>query len=718
MDQDPHYFWLVTLAETSVNVSLVAVGQSVVIQATSRDLPWTDTNGELVNAINNAIDSCDQQLNLAENQEPDRAAFIISPFWVASDGKIIDSKLRLIQDTCKQLSLKPMGFMPYDEAIVEEANKQDGIPSSFVLTYLDNNQLIVSLVFLGKIKRRIRKMFTGSFDPMLLESSILEMNVESALPPLINLCGQVDESIGNLVRNFPWIGKKSVETFLHLPEVKVIGKEDLIRLFARIIARQINPNLIAPIQTIAQAPKVEIEPEPSPPLAVVDTLPELTLEELGFSPIDIPVTPEIIAPPSPLPLLETPEIIPEVEVEDEILPLPPPRKFHLPLIRFNPSKLLFWGYLGIGFIFFISIGLHIFAKSTVSIFVTPYTFSQKVNATLTTDPAAVLSSSLIPVQAKSVSVTVSDTITTSGKKVIGDNAKGEIVVFNKSDKTVKIPKGSVLTFNTLKFAFQNDTQIASASSDLDKGVITLGQTRTVVTAIDIGPEANIAKESLLIFKDATFSQLVAKASGPFAGGTRQEISAVSQTDKNQLISQLAAKVTEAVSSKTNTELSSSQMAIKGTVTIKKSTVDFNREVGEQADQLEGTQTATINLFMMTPEIQTQIVNMLAPLDPKYNEVDNSAGVFQIDFMVKTVTDTTAAGTLTLTGYAPPKINQTALASQLSLKTGFQAKELIKKVIPRTYDLKITTRDISPLKLIDLLPFTPQNIQITIQSQPQ
>ena len=276
----------------------------------------------------------------------------------------------------------------------------------------------------------------------------------------------------------------------------------------------------------------------------------------------------------------------------------------------------------------------------------------------------------------------------------------------------------MLTFNTLKFAFQNDTQIASASSDLDKGVITLGQTRTVVTAIDIGPEANIAKESLLIFKDATFSQLVAKASGPFAGGTRQEISAVSQTDKNQLISQLAAKVTEAVSSKTNTELSSSQMAIKGTVTIKKSTVDFNREVGEQADQLEGTQTATINLFMMTPEIQTQIVNMLAPLDPKYNEVDNSAGVFQIDFMVKTVTDTTAAGTLTLTGYAPPKINQTALASQLSLKTGFQAKELIKKVIPRTYDLKITTRDISPLKLIDLLPFTPQNIQITIQSQPQ
>ena len=184
MDHDPNYFWLITLGESTVDVSLVAVGPSVVIQANSRDLPWSENGEDVITATDNALSACSQQLALSEDQEPNKAAFIISPFWVASDGKIIDNKLKFIENVCKQLKLQPMGFMPYDEAIVEEANTQEGIPASFVLAFIDSNQLIVSLTYLGKIKKRIRKLYSGRFDPILLESSIIEMNVESALPPL------------------------------------------------------------------------------------------------------------------------------------------------------------------------------------------------------------------------------------------------------------------------------------------------------------------------------------------------------------------------------------------------------------------------------------------------------------------------------------------------------------------------------------------------------
>lgn len=701
MDNDPNYFWLITLAESNVNVSLVAIGQSVVIQATSRDLPWTDANNELITAINNGIDFCDQQLNLNENQEPDRAAFIISPFWVAGDGKIIDHKLQLIQNTCKQLSLKPMGFMPYDEAIIEEANKQEGIPASFVLAYIDGNQLIVSLTFLGKIKRRIRKIFTGTFDPVLLESSILEMNVESALPPLINLCGQVDESIGHEVRNFPWIGKKSVETFLHFPEVKVIGREELIRLYARIIARQINPNLLltTPVAKLPIPVENETIKEPS-------SIEELPLDDFGFMPVNSTEA---------LPKVAESEIIPDPVLSS--VPLPPKTHFKFPKINITLPRFLFWFYIFIGIIFIGSILLHLLAKTKIDLYVTPYNFSQKITTTAATDSSKAFSLTNIPVDRKTVTLSVTDSIDTTGKKVIGDKSKGEIVIYNKNEKTILITKGSQLTYNNLKYEVQNDTQVASSSSDLEKGVITLGQTRTMVTALDIGPEYNIAKDSRLEFIDNAFSSLLAKANGTFAGGTRQEINAVSLTDKNQLEAKLSQKISDLIDNKSNSELSG-LLTLKGTTVIKKNNLDLSREIGEQADKLEGSQEAFISVFVLTPEVQSQIINKMALLDPKYNEVDEAAGQFTLEFVASSVDDTSAKGVLTLSGSAPPKIDSVSLVSRITTKSSSQARTIIKKYVPRAYDLKIETTNYSPLRFIDLLPFTSKNIKIIIHSNPQ
>ncbi len=717
MDTSPNYFWLITISENTVNVTLVSTVPTITTINTSREIAWGDDGQDIITAVDNAIASCGQLSSLPTDQEPDRAAFIISPFWVASDGKIIDTKINLIKSICKQLSLNPMGFMPYDEAIVEEANKIEGIPASFVLAYIDNGQLIVSLTYLGKIKRRLRKLFSGRFKPELLESSIIEMNVESALPPLINLCGLVDDNLGQEVRNYPWVGKKNTETFLHIPEVKIITKDELIRLYARIIARQINPDL--PIASLPQPPP-EFIPEP---VVELDTTPESSLADFGFSevpppPVDaVPETeaePELF-PPDHSPVSDSSNSIPEPVTAFQplakvIKSFPAKPSVNVKISNFNVPLLL---YCGLGLFILVSLVLQIISRANIDLAITPYAFNQNAKITATTQ-STTISGFTIPVSRKEITVSVTASTPATGKKTIGDNAKGEIIVFNSLDKIEKIPKGTALISDkNLKFTLDNDVQVTPATSDLDKGVITLGQTKVMVTSADIGPEYNLDKDTKLSFKDATYSELLAKTNGSLTGGSKQTINAVSLDDKNKLIALLNQNITAAIDAKTKSEFGSLDLALKGTTSISKNPIDMNREVGEQADSVDATQTATVSIFVLSSETKQQLINLIVGKDPSYQLVDPATAQFDLTFDSTSATDTQAQGTMTITGNALPKIDTFSLAQQLKLTTLSKAKTLIRRIVPRAYDVQINLHSYSPLKLIDLLPFNPDNIKIQV-----
>ena len=97
----------------------------------------------------------------------------------------------------------------------------------------------------------------------------------------------------------------------------------------------------------------------------------------------------------------------------------------------------------------------------MDIYVTPYSFSQKSTAIAATQESAVIPGTIyIPVDQKTIDVSVTDSIPTTGKKVIGDKARGEIVIFNKQDKSQKINKGTLINSGNLKFVLSNDVQIA------------------------------------------------------------------------------------------------------------------------------------------------------------------------------------------------------------------------------------------------------------------
>lgn len=210
-------FWLIYIQDNSVTVSLISSDdKKYQILGTGSTSNW-DINIEdsLSKAIDESLSIASINANITEDQEPSSSAFVIPPFWVGSDGKIIPQKLDIIKTACKKLALQPTGYLAEDDAIVEDANSIDGFPASFILLHLSAQGFYLSLVYLGHIKQRIIKEYDGQFSAQLVESALLELNSSSTLPPQIIIFGQTDTNTVTLLKDFPWVSKRNVETFLH-----------------------------------------------------------------------------------------------------------------------------------------------------------------------------------------------------------------------------------------------------------------------------------------------------------------------------------------------------------------------------------------------------------------------------------------------------------------------------------------------------------------------
>ncbi|MDP4010230.1 MAG: hypothetical protein Q8P53_04595 [Candidatus Shapirobacteria bacterium] len=705
-------FWLVSIEDTHVSVTLVShFNKSFSVMATGPQISWSaETEDSLNMAIDESLSSAASQAQISEDQEPTKAAFILPPFWVGSDNKIVAGKLKLIENLCRSLKLKPTGFIANDEAIAEETNLKDGFPASFILLNLGKSEFTLSLVYLGKVKERIRKAFTDNFNPTQVESTLLEINSESTLPPQIIVFGQTDDSIISSLKNYSWIGKKNVETFLHFPDIKQYLTEELINIYTRIISVQIPQEEPQPTEI---EPVVEVENEES-------SLDEVSSEDLGFSE-DMPLPTFIQTPAEFEPEPEVENIIPVIiPKNDFIKKINLKNKFRLPrfkihfafkskfkppvisLIAISPLLILIPFY---------------FSSAKITLFVTPYVISKKIPIILDSTVESFNSNKgIVPVKKQTFSINTTASVETTGKKTVGDKAKGEIVVFNKQDKSQTIPKGTVLVDSSgKKFQLINSAVIASSSSDFEKGVINLGQTKTVVEAMDIGPEYNLNKDTKLIFKDISENLLVGKIADSFSGGSKRQINAVSASDKTTLEQKINQATKDAVSEKISKDVSGLIGAISESVQSKQSHIEYSREIDEEADELSATSEASVIVFVLDPEEKSQIIDNFLSSEETYRQSQHSSNGIDMKFKLDKIDEDKAIGTLDLEGQLIPNIDISQIRKRITGKTQSSAISYLKKGIDRVYNYHIDFN----FKLFGSLtpmPFRSQNIVIDIKTE--
>jgi hypothetical protein len=716
---DNSSFWLFNFDNSVLSVSLVQnQNGSFKVAATGPQISYQPEKESVVAAANESMYQAATQVGLSEDQEPDTIALIIPPFWVGSDGKIITDKLKLIDFVRRDLKLTPMGFISYDDAIVENANNTDGFPASFVLVNIGIDSLTVSLTYLGKIIERINKPLPYPFDASVIENCLIEFKSESTLPPQIILFGTYDDSIVESIKNYTWIGKKNIETFLHFPDIKNYTLSEINTIYTRAITLQFKPQTqsnseINPTPLTSDTDALTNDTDDSIEESV-DGLAEVSAAELGFD--ESIESPNFITPPEETIPLELVEDIPP----DEIIPGKinrPALKLSLPKLKLPRINIPRTNFLLLPLVLSPLLILlpFFFSKAKITLYITPYNFNKQVQVTLDPSVAAIdLEKKTIPVNTKTYTVNSSASVPTTGNKTIGDKARGEIIVYNKLDKVQNLVKGLILVDDKgNKFELAVAAQVASSSSNLDAGVINLGQTKVMITAADIGPEYNLSKDTKLNFKDYAESILIAKVKDQLSGGTKSQIKAVSPIDKIAADQKIKENITAEVDSRISKEIGQISGIIKDTLQIKKGRIEYSREIGEEADELTANSVNTITIYYLDSGKKTQLLDAFLSSEDGYANSTVTPDNFNISISSAKNSGTAISGLMTIEGKSTLKVDIDSLKKQIYGKNVTKAQDLIKKVIPRVYNFQIN-RNLSFLNFINPLPYRLQNITIEVK----
>lgn len=703
---DNKSFWLIDINTSVLSVSLINyTDNAFIVTAIGPRTPFTLDRESIIPAVDSSLTSAAKSANVPEDQEPNSAALILPPLWIGSDGKIVSQCLKLIEHICRDLDFKPMGFIANDEAIVEDANHSDGFPASFVLINLSGGEMFVSLTYLGKVIERISKPLTSTFDPSILESALIEFKTESTLPPQIIIFGDVSDDIVELIKNYPWVGKKNVETFLHFPDIKTYSPPEITQIYTRAITSQF------------QQPTDNNVPGPSPEVAEVEkpvdtesVLTEVSAADLGFSH-------NSEEPVFSSDNLTIPEEIPEIISELPIVAKPsrPRLKLKLPIfpkIHFPAFNFLLFPLALLPLLILIPF---LFSKAHITLYLTPYTFNQQINVTL--DPTATvfdLNKNIIPVNRQTFDINSTASLQTTGQKTVGNKATGEVVIFNKKDNSQKLPSGAVLIDGQGNdYVLTTAAQVASSSTNLDLGVITLGQTKVIISAVNIGPEYNLPNNTQLHFKDFPETDLMAKVDIALTGGSKSQVSAVSTLDKTNLTQKMNSIITTAVNDKISQSVKDINGLVKNSVQINKGRIDYSREIGEEADTLTATATSNINVFSLTSDIKAALIKAYLTNLDGFN--DSTFNPDNFDFSITPGNNTVdkIKGSLTISGTATPKVDSSKVLRLVSGKSLNTARALIKTNIPRVYNFGITT-NFPYLEAVNPLPFRSSNITVEIK----
>lgn len=690
-------FWLIVVGNHQVVVSLAQSSNlHHFVKSLGQYFPWDHSRPDsLITAVDQSLASAADGISLPEDDEPSQAAFVLPPTWITSEGKIAPHYLKDIEQVCRGLKLKPLGFIADDEAIIEEANIAEGFPVSFLLLHLEDTEFSLTLSYLGKIKERLSHSLDSGFDPKYLEQAISSLHTDSALPPEIIVYGHVRQSDIEAIKNYSWIGRRDIETFLQFPSVTHLTSTQLIEKYCRIISSQFTPTALnSPVDNIDMTSPDESEATSDTSVSSTPDLPLIEVEPstLGFA--------TFTSEP-------TPDHSPQVPISETASPAPPsrlrfPSRFKLPRLHLKTSRLL----LLFGLAPLLVLIPALFSTAHLTLHLTPYQFNQKYSVSIddqtnTFDPAK----KIIPVQSQTHQVSQSATIQTSGQVTIGEKSRGEVTIYNQHNSPLNLKKGVVFTDNqNHRYTLTSATQVPASSINFDTGTIAMGQIKANLEAADIGPEFNVVKDVKLQLREPADNLTVAKVNSGLVGGSRSQVRAVSLADKTTLEKELSQKIADSLSSLQDQEPGSDGNILPELTEISQQKINYSREVAEPADQLTATIDGKVVVYLLTQETKIKILENFLASEEGFNQKTLNHHDFSVSY---------SKGQLTVVGQSLPYVDIQLLQSKLSKRPIWSALGTINQVAPRTYNYQID-RNFSFLGRLNPLPLRPQNITIEVR----
>lgn len=357
--------------------------------------------------------------------------------------------------------------------------------------------------------------------------------------------------------------------------------------------------------------------------------------------------------------------------------------------------------------------LYFFHEASVTVFMDSREIEE--NAVITAEQGSSQEDGVVNIVPYTDKLTASDSVNTTGKKVIGQKARGKVTIFNSQNSERTFKKGTILTGESkVRFLTLEEVKVASASTSLtsEGNVLTItGKVDVSAEAEELGPEGNISSGKDLTVEDFSSNQYFATVAESFSGGTREEVQTVSRDDMENLEEKLTNKL-KAQSSKVEKAAEKGTIVIPDLTELTNQTEKFSHEVGEEASRLSLTMGATVKAYAYeASDLKKVLSSILKDKIPDGFELRSD----KISYDLKRVSRRSGRIRLEVevNAQALPVLDQSAVYADLLGKS----QQSMESVLKSKYKIKGYEADIkSPLPILrDRIPIFKKNLTLKVES---
>lgn len=632
-EEEPKKFLALEVTDTLVQAAVWHVKDAateVVARGTIEnwDIDSKSQEESLLSAVDKSITSACQP----GMYEPEDVIFGIPHNWLKNDH--IDTEyMAKLKKICEEMALKPLGFVVILESLVRYLRIKEGVPPTAIFAHVEESQLNVFLVRLGKIAE-IQSVGRSEDVCQDLEEAFSRFPTTENFPSRIIVFDGIFD-IEDIVQNLNSYDWKSNFPFLHLPKIESLDKNVVIDALcigggsevAKAIGFEVHIPEKEPVEVSEEPDSLPNEnnekPEVEPNIVAVSDAEALgfrrgvDVRKVAAPPIDSEESEE---PSSPAPR-SSPNLsnlkgkltsfkLPTLPLPHFSLPLPSLRG-RLPLIplAIAGALLLIVSGSAVAFVWKVP-------KANLTLFLEPRDLEESLELTVSGSASEVNKESLIiPGKLLTKSVDGKDSSPTTGKKTVGDQASGAVTIYNRTALSKNLPKGTVLSFDNLKFTLDSDVSIASKSAGSDY-VEVPGKASVDVTAEAIGAESNLDPGKELTVANFSRDSFVAKNDAAFTGGSSREVQVVSKEDRDALRKTLIEKLTSDATAALQSEIGADTGILVRSDAVKIIDEKYSAKVGDEVDSL--TLDAKVEISVLAynkPDIDTLISQSVAARVP-------------------------------------------------------------------------------------------------------
>jgi len=242
----------------------------------------------------------------------------------------------------------------------------------------------------------------------------------------------------------------------------------------------------------------------------------------------------------------------------------------------------------------------------------------------------------ISVSVSTVSAKLSETKTVSGKRDVGETAKGEITLYNFDDKEKLISKGTLIKLESFIFETVEDKNVPGATLANDASAKLPGKAKVSISANLIGSEYNLEKNKRFIVGDFPFSTVFAINESPFTGGTKSSLTTVSKQDIDDLKQSLVVKAKKNAQSVNVSTVVKNSDTLTDLSEVTLTNIISSKEIGEAGNSVTVSVTALTQYYSVSSNnLKKVIYNQLASSIPTGFHLDTNNIDYQIKKSIKT-----------------------------------------------------------------------------------